>query len=1146
MKKLFTKTFDQMFETGVRTRASKYLKNNKIDILDVCDHECVALVEGSDFYEVILHWSQRNEGKDKLFASCNCPYYDRGEFCKHVWCLFLYLDRYNTDFAALRSNKVLLIHDQDEDEYDDYSYDLFDIEGKVGLASGNQINLSKGDHQSKSKNGEDPFELNWKGAFKLIERSDQIVESHENTFKEQTDSNDLNEQLWYFVNFSKLNDEFGYPGIEVCQRKLKKNGTWGKFKSINTSAYNWIEKLNISDAEENLIKILSKASSDPYNYGYRFHAHYNNSGCFEIDSDELWQTLLPQLCATHRFAWVHNYGEIEDLGNNLNQEINSYKWDNDFKKDWKLKIQFRKNHENSHWIAKGFLVREGEERSIDEIIYSTNRLVFFKDSISKTNLLKQKIWLDILSRCHNEIKIPLKDGKKAVEKFYRLSSVPELDIPEELAWACKETEVQPILKIAAEMEDQNHFLAAEIQFRYGTMVISSQDETQYIADPSSKQEIFKRDFNAERSAIADCKSLGLGRHHDNFHWVLSRDELFSTIEKLVSWGWEIKLRDQRIRTSHSFSGSINKSGVDWFELKAELRFEDQVLELPELLAAARENQNYITLKDGSIGFIPEIIKKHFPAMAGIGKNQKDTIKYHATHSLLLDSFLEQSPEIQVDQHFNQIRTKLKNLNGVHAVEEPKEFQGFLRPYQRQGLGWLNFLKEYGFGGCLADDMGLGKTVQVLAILQQIKKQTQNTKKAKKVKKDKKNQASLIVAPRSLVFNWIEETKKFTDLTVLDFSQTNRESLQPDIHKYDLVITTYAILRKEIEFFKDTTFTYAILDEAQAIKNMSSQAAKAARLLNSQYKLCLTGTPIENSLNDLWSLFSFINPGFLEHSSLNNISKFKANDSQKQSYEALAKAINPFILRRTKEEVLTDLPPKIEQVLYCELPSSQRSQYNKLKKYYRTMLDKQIKKQGFNQSKIQVLEALLRLRQAACHPGLMDKSLVQKPSAKVEILLEQLRDVVHNKRKALVFSQFTSMLAIVKSFLEKEGWSYEYLDGKTKNRQKIVDRFQKDDKCPIFLISLKAGGVGLNLTSADYCFILDPWWNPAVEAQAIDRAHRIGQTNQVYAYRLVAKDTVEERVLELQKTKKELADSIINENSTNLSNLTMEDLNLILS
>jgi SNF2 family DNA or RNA helicase len=457
----------------------------------------------------------------------------------------------------------------------------------------------------------------------------------------------------------------------------------------------------------------------------------------------------------------------------------------------------------------------------------------------------------------------------------------------------------------------------------------------------------------------------------------------------------------------------------------------------------------------------------------------------------------------------------------------------LRPYQAAGVSWLRFLDEFGFGGCLADDMGLGKTIQLLAFLEDRRRRGISKR------------PTLVVVPRSLIFNWHQEATRFTpELRVLEYTGIHRGQLRKKLAKVDLVLTTYGTVRRDILQLKEVEFDYVVLDEAQAIKNPASQVAKATRLIPGERRIALSGTPIENHLRDLWSIFEFLNPGMLGRASVFKLHTTDSNDDE--SRRLLSHALRPFILRRTKREVARELPEKLEQTIYCHMPKQQEQLYHELRDHYRETLLGRVRSQGLGKSKIHVLEALLRLRQAACHPALLDEKHAEEPTAKLEALGLHLADLLAEGHKALVFSQFTSFLAIVQKFLDDRGMSYEYLDGQTRNRRERIERFQNDPNCGVFLISLKAGGLGLNLTSADYVFLLDPWWNPAVEMQAIDRAHRIGQTRTVFAYRLICKDTVEEKIAELQTRKKELADAILQADNNLLGELTADDLELLLS
>jgi SNF2 family DNA or RNA helicase len=360
-----------------------------------------------------------------------------------------------------------------------------------------------------------------------------------------------------------------------------------------------------------------------------------------------------------------------------------------------------------------------------------------------------------------------------------------------------------------------------------------------------------------------------------------------------------------------------------------------------------------------------------------------------------------------------------------------------------------------------------------------------------------------------------------------------------------VLTTYGTLRQDAAFLKDCRFDYVVLDEAQAVKNADTATAKAARLLDARHRLALSGTPVENHLGELWSLLEFLNPGMLG-SAAAFAKCFAGPSPAAEKLDLLARTLRPFILRRTKAQVAKDLPERTEQTVFCDLTAPERKRYDELRDYYKRLLLGVADEKGLESSKLVVIEALLRLRQAACHPGLIDSRLRGEAGAKLAVLESQLDEVLAAGHKAVVFSQFTKFLGIVRGRLDARGVTYAYLDGQTADREAEVARFQEDPGCRLFLVSLKAGGLGLNLTAAEYVFLLDPWWNPAVEAQAIDRAHRIGQTRRVFAYRLISRDTVEEKVLALQATKRDLADAVIRADNSLIRSLTREDLELLLA
>jgi len=411
--------------------------------------------------------------------------------------------------------------------------------------------------------------------------------------------------------------------------------------------------------------------------------------------------------------------------------------------------------------------------------------------------------------------------------------------------------------------------------------------------------------------------------------------------------------------------------------------------------------------------------------------------------------------------------------------------------------------------------------------------------------------SIIVVPRSLVFNWLREAERFApELRMLDHSGISRDVGAIDPASVDVVITTYGTLRSDAGELTEITFDYAILDEAQAIKNAGTATAKACRLLRANHRLALSGTPIENRIEELWSLLEFLNPGMMSASTrLASLGRFPSSSAAVQAQAAdrslLARALRPIILRRKKEDVARELPARVEQTLEVEMEPEQRRVYEGIRVHFQRSVLERVEREGIQKARMHILEALLRLRQAACHPALVDPANASVPCAKLDALIPSLKEIAAEGHKSLVFSQFTSFLALVRQRLDEEGIVYEYLDGRTRDREARVDRFQKDPDCPVFLISLKAGGHGLNLTAADYVYLLDPWWNPAVEAQAIDRAHRIGQTRHVIATRLVARDTIEAKILQLQDSKRALADAILAADKGVLASIGREELELLL-
>lgn len=562
------------------------------------------------------------------------------------------------------------------------------------------------------------------------------------------------------------------------------------------------------------------------------------------------------------------------------------------------------------------------------------------------------------------------------------------------------------------------------------------------------------------------------------------------------------------------------SGTDWFEMDIEIEFGNQKVDLKRLQKSIVKSSNYVELADGSMGILPQEWIEKYKKYFKLGQIKKNKLEISNFQFNIIDELyeeLENAPDFLKELH--EKKKQISNLKKLKEIAPSKILKAELRHYQKEGLNWLVFLHENNLGGCLADDMGLGKTIQTIAFLQYLKDN----------QKSKTNLPSLIVAPTSLMFNWMAELDKFApQLNYVLYYGNNRENLRPDLENANVILTTYGSLVKDIEFHKQQTYNYVILDESQAIKNPQSQRFKAVRLLQCSNRLALTGTPIENNTFDLYSQFSFLNPGIF-----GSIKHFRTTfseaidkDQDEEVSTLLAKMIHPFILRRTKDQVAKELPSKTEAIIYCEMGKKQRKVYEDFKLYFRQKLQEQIETEGVKKSQMYILQGLTKLRQICNSTALADKkSDYGNHSAKLDELTTHLKEKV-NKHKVLVFSQFVGMLQLVKERLDEEGIQFEYLDGQTRNREEKVNNFQQNKAIRVFLISLKAGGTGLNLTEADYVYLIDPWWNPAVESQAIDRCYRIGQDKKVMAYRMICKDSIEEKITLLQDKKKTVAAEVI--------------------
>lgn len=570
---------------------------------------------------------------------------------------------------------------------------------------------------------------------------------------------------------------------------------------------------------------------------------------------------------------------------------------------------------------------------------------------------------------------------------------------------------------------------------------------------------------------------------------------------------------------------------DWFDIHAVVYFGTYQVPFLQLKHHILNRIREFTLPSGEIAVIPESWFSSYGSLVSFSEGE-DRLRLRRHHIGLVNEFAGSALSESA------IGRKLQKLSGFQEVTEiavPVNFNGKLRTYQKAGYDWFHFLRTYNFGGCLADDMGLGKTIQALALLQ-------------KLKEDGNSGTSLIIMPTSLIYNWLNEAHKFApQLKILVHTGTFRNKDVQRFMNYDLVFTTYGVTRVDIGLISTLYFQYIILDESQNIKNPASKAYLAVRQLKSRYRLILSGTPVENSVGDLWTQMSFINPGLLGnhhffHTTFVTPIEKKKDEEKARKLQAL---IKPFVLRRTKTQVAPELPPKTEQLFYCQMSEEQARYYEKTKSEYRNELLMSLEDGSFSRSHIQMLQGLVKLRQIASHPSMIDAGY-EGDSGKFENVIHTLQNVLSRGHKVLVFSQFVRHLTLFRNHFDQERVPYTYLDGATRNRGEVVRDFQENDDIRLFLISIKAGGVGLNLTGADYVFILDPWWNPAVEQQAIDRTHRIGQKKNVFIYKFITKDSVEEKILTLQNRKRQVAESLITTEESFVKSLSADDIRELLN
>lgn len=700
------------------------------------------------------------------------------------------------------------------------------------------------------------------------------------------------------------------------------------------------------------------------------------------------------------------------------------------------------------------------------------------------------------------------------------------------------------------LQEKGDYLVFQPIFNYKGYDVRGNEKDELILQHGDKVIVVHRNRNAERAIVDKVQAL-----HSNFVFmddgaalalkgadVLKNNWFFLFVDamneaRVPVFGFD-NLKNFRFNTSKPTTHIFISSHTDWFDAKVDIVFGDQKVTVAEVKKAIANKQQFVQLNDGTLGILPEEWLKKYSLLFRVGEGRTDNLKLSRYHLSVIDELYENRDQEELTIQLEEKYQRIREVDAIRQIDPPAHLQPILRPYQAAGFQWLNYLNEVSWGGILADDMGLGKTLQALSYLEHFYSTYDGLQ-------------ALVVCPTTLIYNWENEIKKFTpSLNYYIHHGPQRSRNISDLLQHNVVITTYGTLRSDIKLFSQMQFDYVVLDESQAIKNPSSKVTKAASLLRAKNRLCMSGTPLQNNTFDIYAQMNFLNPGmlgsveFFRQEFAIPIDKF----GEPEQKEHLKKILYPFILRRTKEQVAKDLPEKTETVLFCEMDDEQRKIYDAYRNEYRARILGTIEEQGIQRSQLTILQGLMKLRQICDSPAILnEEERLPNHSIKLDELAREINENIGD-HKALIFSQFLGMLALIREKLDHLGIKYEYFDGSTSapDREKAIQNFQKNDEVRVFLISLKAGGVGLNLTAADYVYIVDPWWNPAVEQQAIDRTHRIGQTKNIFAYRMICKDTIEDKIMLLQEKKRVLAKELIADDASFVKALSREDVEYLFS
>jgi SNF2 family DNA or RNA helicase len=1081
---------------------------------NICDYYELEINRGK-FYNIVSYWDNarvevefKPETKE-LLLSCNCKTIKR-KMCSHQTTM-LYILHNNDEIAFYFNPKTR--HEkfksyaktyglENEENLDDY-FTVTRVYGSLTISpKKKELLLLSEENKARLKQQLLPKQKN-------IKEELQSTKSTENEYGVVFSQNRYYESFYIYFFEANLSKE---GKIKNPLRALSPISLMENYEEIEAirflSALSYFkESYENKISNEDKIKALKTITKNPLNIKFYYHDTKISDNITTSSVKEI-KITIPEF--THLSFQVKQNGNMYEILPYIHfneQKINL--------RAIKLRYQFIFLHENTFYLidnAYYLQIYSFFKEHNFKIIIHQSKFEEFKESY--LNNLENKIEI-------NYAFIKPASKKQLVEKGFNSE-----------------------LKKTIYLSESENYILITPSVKYGELEIPILGLKQI-----HEHDLEDNWFVVERDKFLENNFAGLLiRQHESFEEQLGQfDYFYLHKQRFLDSGWFIdafetwKAHDIEILGFNSIKTNFStqkmkvnvvvNSGLDWFDTSLKVKFGNEDISLKQIQKALKNASRYIALGDGSLGLMPEEWIQKFSKYFRAGDVVEGNIRTAKTNfSAISELYESEVLNKDVQEEIAYLNSKIASFKTIHDVEIPKGLKATLRDYQKQGLNWLNFLDEFNFGGCLADDMGLGKTIQIIAfILSQ--------------KEKDKNNTNLIVLPTSLIFNWTREIEKFApSLKVLTIYGQSRVKNTKDFVKYDVILTTYGTMLSDVKILKEFRFNYIFLDESQAIKNPESQRYKAVRLLNARNRVVVTGTPIENNTFDLFAQLSFANPGLFgsqqrfkdEYST--PIDRFKdiarANELQQK--------INPFVLRRTKKQVATELPDKTEMVLYCEMDDEQRKVYDTYKNEIREKLLGKHEETPENKSML-VLQGLTKLRQICNSPAILgDEESYGSSSAKMRVLLEEIEGK-SKKHKILVFSQFVSMLDLIRVELDKLQISHEYLTGQTKDREEKVHSFQNDSEIRVFLISLKAGGTGLNLTEADYVYLIDPWWNPAVENQAIDRCYRIGQKKNVVAVRLISPDTIEEKIMKMQENKRELAENIVKTDSNILKSLTQDDL-----